>query len=153
MVKLYSGQGGLDCVGYLRLWEEQKQDGPYSGCYLFILPKYSLYQYPHITHASGRENFLVCQSGNGLFSVIWYLRGINLKKLEHIYHSEGVLLLGTWKCCPLRGRRKIINQLPKVKRGRRMQSTWAPGYLKILTQATFTQLPIQASSQVMEEED
>ena len=34
-----------------------------------------------------------------------------------------------------------------------MQSTWAPGYLKILTQATFTQLPIPASSQVMEEKD
>ena len=27
-----------------------------------------------------------------------------------------------------------------------MQRTWAPGYLMILTQATFTQLPVQASS-------
>ena len=54
---------------------------------------------------------------------------------------------------PLEREEKIINQLPKVKRGRRMQRTWAPGYLMILTQATFTQLPVQASSQVMEEED
>lgn len=34
-----------------------------------------------------------------------------------------------------------------------MKRTWAPGYMKILTHSTSTQLPIQGSSQVIKEED